>query len=228
MELSKQQLAQIREFINKKGFTYIDVQMEILDHVASQVEEKMTNNPELKFADAVNETHKSFGVLGFSGIEDGITKMLYRRYRKIFLSNIIIFFKFKYFPITCLAFFLMYKIQYFIQRTELMYPIFIIVMISLNVVLYAQYFKSYYLKNYLACKSSAIYLSALSVFVCLGGALSNNLKTPHFFQDMDINLIVIPLFTSLFFIYIISAIKTARRGIAESKILMQKYKLAFA
>ncbi|RNL54108.1 hypothetical protein [Pedobacter jejuensis] len=225
MKLSNQQLAQIREFISKKGFTYIDVQMEILDHVASQVEEYMTNNPELKFDDALNETHKSFGLLGFSSLEDSITKMLHRRYKKILLSNVVVFFNFKYFPITCLAFFLLYKIQYFTQLTELIYPIFIIVMISLNVVLYVQYFKTYYLKNYLACKSSAIYLSALSVFVCFASAF-NDLKTPLFFQNMDINLLFMPTLISLFFIYIFSAIKTARIGIAESKILMQKYKLA--
>ena len=41
MNLNKEQLHQIKEFIAQRGFKDVDVQMEILDHVASSVEDKM-------------------------------------------------------------------------------------------------------------------------------------------------------------------------------------------
>lgn len=41
MNLSKEQLHQIKALIAQRGFKDVDVQMEILDHVASSVEDKM-------------------------------------------------------------------------------------------------------------------------------------------------------------------------------------------
>ena len=52
MNLTKEQLYTIKDFIGKKVITYLDVEMEILDHVASVVEEKMTANGNLIFDDA--------------------------------------------------------------------------------------------------------------------------------------------------------------------------------
>ncbi|WP_316752874.1 hypothetical protein [Pedobacter gandavensis] len=41
MELSQEQLTEIKQFVQRKGFVYLDVQLEIIDHMASAIEEKM-------------------------------------------------------------------------------------------------------------------------------------------------------------------------------------------
>jgi hypothetical protein len=41
MSLTVEQITAIKAFINKRGFTTIEVEMEILDHVASAVEAKL-------------------------------------------------------------------------------------------------------------------------------------------------------------------------------------------
>lgn len=87
MTLNNQQLDAIKAFITKRGFTQVDLQLELLDHVASRVEEKMEANPTLGFDAALTETHREFGVFGFSGAEDGLRRSLERQYFRIALAE---------------------------------------------------------------------------------------------------------------------------------------------
>ncbi|WP_158840031.1 hypothetical protein [Polaribacter sp. L3A8] len=43
MELNKEQIQRIEHYLNLKNITYIDVRFEILDHIVSDIESKMTN-----------------------------------------------------------------------------------------------------------------------------------------------------------------------------------------
>ena len=86
MTLSKSQIEHIRSFINARGFVHIEVEMEILDHVASSVENLMEAEPELTLDEAIQKVHRSFGVMGFSSFEDEVKanlgKKIFRLYRK--------------------------------------------------------------------------------------------------------------------------------------------------
>lgn len=72
--LSKTQLLEIKDFIHSRGFTHIEVEMEILDHVASAVEAKLAANPNKSITKAIQEVHAGFGPLGFSVMEDHFRK----------------------------------------------------------------------------------------------------------------------------------------------------------
>lgn len=76
MKLSSEQIAQIKSWISKRGFTHTDVQYEIIDHVASAIEDKIENKPELGLEGAFSEVHKSFGVFGFQTFEESIANRL--------------------------------------------------------------------------------------------------------------------------------------------------------
>lgn len=80
MKLNHEQIKIIRQFISKRGFTAIDLQLEILDHVACRLEEKMSANPSLGFSQALREAHYGFGVFGFSTMEDAMAKSLNKKY----------------------------------------------------------------------------------------------------------------------------------------------------
>ena len=41
MDLSKQQLQRVAHYLNVKGITYIDLRMEVFDHIVSDIEAKM-------------------------------------------------------------------------------------------------------------------------------------------------------------------------------------------
>lgn len=74
MKLAKDQIAEIKKFIHSRGFTTIEVEMEILDHVASAIEAKMEANPNKSITKAIHEVHAGFGPLGFSVMEDELRK----------------------------------------------------------------------------------------------------------------------------------------------------------
>src|SRR5690554_5339001 len=84
MKLNSEQLAYIKGFISKRGFTALDLQMEIIDHVACRVEDILTENPAISFEEAVTRTHREFGVFGFSSLEEAMMKSLTRKYRNEF------------------------------------------------------------------------------------------------------------------------------------------------
>ncbi|MBW3469933.1 hypothetical protein [Arthrospiribacter ruber] len=79
MKLTKDQIEQLKKLISYKGYPEIDVQYEILDHVACKVEELMENNPELSIPDAFQKVHASFGIFGFSDLEESYKKMIEKR-----------------------------------------------------------------------------------------------------------------------------------------------------
>jgi len=225
MNLTKEQLEKIQAFIKQKGINYIDVQMEIIDHVASLIEDKMSNNEDLEFDDALIETHKSFGVFGFSSIEEGITKGLNIRYRKIFFRNIIHFFNIKLLPLTLLAFYAFYKVQYLVNDMKLKFPLFITSMLVVIVILYIQFFKSYNLKNYLTFRISASYLSLLGGILSIGIGLRNLFEPGYIYYGINTDYFFTSFFVGVFFLYINSSIKTANIGIVESKLLQEKYNI---
>ncbi|MCH7414755.1 hypothetical protein MM213_14740 [Belliella sp. R4-6] len=91
MELTKDQIEQLKKLISYKGFTQIDVQYEILDHVACRVEELMEENPTLDLPDAFMKVHTSFGNKGFNELDISYQKMIRKRHRKYFWEELKIF-----------------------------------------------------------------------------------------------------------------------------------------
>ncbi|WP_051293317.1 hypothetical protein [Olivibacter sitiensis] len=81
-KLTAHQIEELKSFISKRGFVYTDVQLEILDHFACKVEEKMNLNTNLGFEDAMTAAHRDFGVMGFAPIEDAIGKDITNRLKR--------------------------------------------------------------------------------------------------------------------------------------------------
>ena len=79
MKLNQEQIEQLKNLISKKGYPEIDVQYEILDHVACKVEEHIEANPKLSVPDAFQKVHVSFGIFGFSDLEDSYKKLIQKR-----------------------------------------------------------------------------------------------------------------------------------------------------
>lgn len=66
MNLSQEQIADLFSFVKRKYVPYYDLQIELVDHLATSIEQKMTVNPSISFESALRETYKGFGITGFS------------------------------------------------------------------------------------------------------------------------------------------------------------------
>lgn len=88
MNLSPSQIAQLKKLISYKGYPEIDVQYEILDHVACKVEVLLDENPNLSLDDAFRKVHSEFGIFGFSDLADSYRKSIEKRFWKNYLLEI--------------------------------------------------------------------------------------------------------------------------------------------
>jgi len=84
MKLSPSQITVLKKLISYKGYPEIDLQYEILDHVACKVEVLLEEKPTLSLDDAFRKVHGEFGIFGFSDLAESYIKSIERRYRRFF------------------------------------------------------------------------------------------------------------------------------------------------
>ena len=89
MKLTKDQIDQLKQLISHKGYTAIDVQYEILDHVACKIEQLMEQDPKLSLEAAFTKVHASFGIFGFSGLEESYEKSIQQKATKFTLEALV-------------------------------------------------------------------------------------------------------------------------------------------
>ena len=80
--LSKSQIDQLFDFTRKKYVQYDDVKFEIVDHLASDIENQMSEDSELSFESALNKTYSKFPITGFAQFIDAREMALYKLWGK--------------------------------------------------------------------------------------------------------------------------------------------------
>jgi hypothetical protein len=84
--LSEAQILHLFDFVKSKYVRYIDVQHEIVDHLASAIEEEMENDESLNFEQALSLVYSRFPITGFAEIIGEKEKaMTYYWWRKVFI-----------------------------------------------------------------------------------------------------------------------------------------------
>ncbi len=216
MQLTKQQIEKLRIHLEESGFKYIDVQIEILDHVATAVEERMTENTNLTFQDAVNQTQSSFGTKGFKQVEVSIIKGISSRYNKLFLEKFISLLNYKYIVLVLFSILLLYKVQGLIGDQGRFLTLTILGHIMLLVASLTSKLKTTAFKKYMLYKSSELYLRYKDIFLSVIIVYLYAFNASYLFTSVAI---------TLYGLYHISAIGIAKRGILESRQLREKFNL---
>lgn len=88
MKLSQEQLKELRYFIYKRGFREPEVMMEILDHFACKVEDKLNAKPNMRLEDAMKEAHNEFGYNGFYSIKSSLDVFTRKRYKRLYWAEV--------------------------------------------------------------------------------------------------------------------------------------------
>lgn len=66
MELSREQIQYLYDFVTSKYVRYEDVKHEIVDHLACAIEDRMSGNPDLTFERALQLVYSKFPITGFA------------------------------------------------------------------------------------------------------------------------------------------------------------------
>jgi hypothetical protein len=69
------------------------VQLELVDHIANRIEELQAEDPKLSFDDALRKVYKSFGVYGFTKVQEQKVNQMEKFWRERFWSYYMTYFK---------------------------------------------------------------------------------------------------------------------------------------
>ncbi len=80
--LNTEQIEALFAFVQKKRVRHYDLQVELVDHLASSIEGLWKENPDVSFEKALQKVYKRFGVTGFSRVilekKKALTKLAWR------------------------------------------------------------------------------------------------------------------------------------------------------
>ncbi len=83
MKLSPEHIDQLYTFTRQHFVEWYDLQTELVDHLANDIEHIWEENPKLTFDQAKNKAFKKFGIFGFSDVIEKKKKTLYKYYWKM-------------------------------------------------------------------------------------------------------------------------------------------------
>lgn len=134
MKLNTNQIEKIEDFIDSKNVEFYDIKVELVDHLASAIEEELTKFPSLSFSDVLLSKYKEFGLFGFSDFVENRTSAVYSESRRKYWKQFLEFFKVPKLVYTVLI----YVLFYFIFQTfYLIHPVAIIGSIIIPLGLYS-------------------------------------------------------------------------------------------
>jgi hypothetical protein len=83
MKLTKTHIEELYKFTRKHFVEHYDVQTELVDHLANDIEEIWVTQQHLSFQEARDKSFKKFGIFGFMDVLENKQKAMNKRYRKI-------------------------------------------------------------------------------------------------------------------------------------------------
>jgi hypothetical protein len=83
MKLNKIHIQELYKFTRKHYVYHYDVQTELVDHLANDIESAWVENPQLSFDNARDKSFKKFGIFGFMDVIEAKQKQMNKRYWKI-------------------------------------------------------------------------------------------------------------------------------------------------
>ena len=92
MPLTDLQIESLFKFTQKKFVHYYDLQLELVDHLASSIEDEMVANPNLDFEYALQKVYNRFGIFGFAKVVQEKSAALHKNNWRIWRSAVKEFF----------------------------------------------------------------------------------------------------------------------------------------
>ena len=117
--LSNEEIDRLDQFCLQHYVGYYDVRIELVDHLASSIEDMMEKDPKLSFENALEKVYRQFGYKGFAGVVEAKEKEMNAAYSAQLLG----LYK-SYFSLPKVAFTLMlaavyYSLPFFCSKWEI-------------------------------------------------------------------------------------------------------------
>ena len=86
MKLTEIQIESLYKFTRQHYVEYYDVQVELVDHLANDIEKIWEENPKISFEEARDKSFKKFGVFGFMNVVESKEAQMTKKYFKLVLK----------------------------------------------------------------------------------------------------------------------------------------------
>jgi Na+-translocating ferredoxin:NAD+ oxidoreductase RnfE subunit len=86
MKLTEPQIENLYNFTRQHYVEYYDVQTELVDHLANDIEQICVENPNLTFEEARDKSFKKFGIFGFMNVVESKELQMTKKYFKLVLK----------------------------------------------------------------------------------------------------------------------------------------------
>lgn len=177
MELTEKEIEELHQFVENKSIKFYDLQIELVDHLADDIENILSKDANLSFDQAKKIAYQKFGVFGFSDILKEKEKHLGNKYLKLVFQFIKEWFKLPRILASIGLVYLFYTLLFLDFSVIALYTI----QVSICVVLF---YKLFTFKKRLKSKTSQknwmfetiIYQSSLGLFLII---ISNLLNIYH-------------------------------------------------
>lgn len=123
MELTKNQIDELYKFTRKHYVYHYDVQTELVDHLANDIENIWQETPNLSFEQARDKSFKKFGIFGFMDVVEKKQSQMTKKYYKIIFKFAKEWFRLPKIVLTLAMIFGFYKLQ----NVESSYTIYLII-----------------------------------------------------------------------------------------------------
>ncbi len=143
-QLTKEQIESLHEFCEKHYVPYYDLQVELVDHLASAIESQWETEPELGFEKALNKTYSKFGVIGFSKVRMEREKELLKKYRRLMWRYVGQYYKLPKIILTIALSFLLFMVFRSTQKDASIILVYFAGIFLFHIAYYAYFFPKYY------------------------------------------------------------------------------------
>lgn len=134
-KLTEEQVTKLFAFCHKNEIYAYDLQIEIVDHLASSIEEQWQGNPELSFGWALKNALGKFGKTGLKKLEYKLRRQLKQNFNRILFNYLLEYFRWPKLVITAAVFLSIFTLLQFTNNNFR-----ILLFISIPVSLYSIYY----------------------------------------------------------------------------------------
>ncbi|MCG1035010.1 hypothetical protein [Polaribacter sargassicola] len=202
MELSKEQLLQIDNYIFSYGIKYYDVRTEVVDHFANILETKLDKNPDLNLKREIENIHRNFSDRGFSKLLEEKTKAVQSKFYKNSLKHLITFFKLPKIIVTVTLFYVLFLLMNLFDDKENFFVSLYAVLLFIIVRIFYQYrkTKNNQKESFLVLNKTNNFLQMLNfIFICFNSI--TNFRVEESFLNPIHNNIHLGIFVLLLLFY---------------------------
>lgn len=116
-KLTSEEIGSLHSFVRKHYVEFYDVELELVDHLANDIETQWQEETQVSFEQALLIAFKKFGVYGFSDVVELKVNQLYMTYMKMILREVGSFFTIPKIIFSFALYLLLFTIGYVYQET---------------------------------------------------------------------------------------------------------------